>query len=709
MVAMKALFAAFGLASGALVKIAPHQQGAALLAAQQTPVAEVVQLIQGLASKVEADGKSEQQSYDKYACWCEATLGRKAGDISSSKKEIEDLSTLIVKLNSEIATHGAEMQNLGKAIDANIKAQKEATEVRANGNDEYNSEKIESEQCIGALEAATKVLSGAGAGKKGFLETMQEAQLLSVVAGVKRVLKTKTASRSVSDQDMEIVQRFIEQPEKFMGKESLSAMQIQQNPFGDYAPQSTQIQGILKGMYDSFNGDLEKANADEAEEQKAFLALMATKKAELATLQATLERHTLDKAQKTKTEAESNQARDDTQAQLAADEAFFEETKQGCKSKASDWSERSRLRTEELQGMQKAVEILSSEGAQTTFLNATTTFLQMKSVDMSSAARKRKVWEKLVDLSKKFQSPILAQAAAQFKSTGHFDAVVTSIDKMMQILREEEQDDIEHRDRCQGSENKNKNDMEDLDHSIEKTDKALERMGNDATDLRNKVSNLEGDINATQEDMAEVLKLRNKESAAFVQSLQDDTDAVALIKKAVVTLTQFYKRNNIPLAELQEEPEYSVDPDKAPETSWSGKEYGGRSSESGGIIAILSMIAEDLQIEMKDARAEDATAQKEYEGQRGAMKTALDAQLTTKVATEKELAELKSQIQDSEEFKNRESTDLAGETEKKAALSTDCAWVETHFTTRRDSRKAEMQGLTDAKAYLAGVESGDEV
>merc|ERR1719313_2457175 len=115
--------------------------------------------------------------------------------------------------------------------------------------------------------------------------------------------------------------------------------QIGQNPFGDYAPQSTQIQGILKGMYDGFTSDLEKDNAEEADKQKSFEELMATKKMELATLQATLEKQTLDEAEKTKKMAESRELKDDTKAQLDADEAFFADTKEGCKVKAGEWAE----------------------------------------------------------------------------------------------------------------------------------------------------------------------------------------------------------------------------------------------------------------------------------------------------------------------------------------------------------------------------------
>merc|ERR1719323_2728333 len=100
---------------------------------------------------------------------------------------------------------------------------------------------------------------------------------------------------------MQMVKRFIQHPESFMGHSgTLNAMQIANNPFGDYAPQSTQIQGILKGMYDAFTASLEKANAEEADQQKAYEKLMATKKKELETLQLTLEKTELDEAEKTK-------------------------------------------------------------------------------------------------------------------------------------------------------------------------------------------------------------------------------------------------------------------------------------------------------------------------------------------------------------------------------------------------------------------------
>merc|ERR1719506_178134 len=133
-----------------------------------TPMARTVQLIEGLEKQVTRDGKNEQDSFNEYACWCEKTMERKASDISSAKELITETQILIKKLKGEIASHGAEIEQLKKDIAQNEAAVKEATEVRMGQNKEYAGERTESEQCIGAMEAATNALTGAGTKKAGF-------------------------------------------------------------------------------------------------------------------------------------------------------------------------------------------------------------------------------------------------------------------------------------------------------------------------------------------------------------------------------------------------------------------------------------------------------------------------------------------------------------------------------------------------------------
>merc|ERR1719387_3220007 len=152
--------------------------------------------------------------------------------------------------------------------------------------------------------------------------------------------------------------------------------------------------------------------------------------------------------------------------------------------------------------------------------------------------------------------------------------------------------------------------------------------------------------------MAEMLAARNKENEEFKQALKDDTDAVALIGQAIEALTAFYNNNKIPLAFAQEDPKYTVDEDKAPDASFSSP---GRKSETGGIIAILSMIKEDTEMEIKTARQEEAESQAEYEKQRAALTETMNAQIRAKIALEDEMADIMDKIADNEaEKENKE-------------------------------------------------------
>merc|ERR1719214_127352 len=109
----------------------------------------------------------------------------------------------------------------------------------------------------------------------------------------------------------------------------------------------------------------------------------------------------------------------------------------------------------------------------------------------------------------------------------------------------------------------------------------------------------------TEEAMAEALATRNEETEEFRAALKEDADAAALIAGAIEALTAFYMNNKLPLGLLQKQPEYSTDPDVAPETGNIDEGYGGASSESKGIIAILEMLKEDLEKEIAEAKAEE--------------------------------------------------------------------------------------------------------
>merc|ERR1719388_710671 len=143
--------------------------------------------------------------------------------------------------------------------------------------------------------------------------------------------------------------------------------------------------------------------------------------AELETLKATLETKTGEHADSEKQLADNKVLLHDTKVQLEADEKFFEETKAACKAKAAEWAERTRLRTEELNGIQKAIEIL--EGGAETFKSAHTTLFIQVSSSVEDADR-AEAYKKLRGLVNKGAGLRLAFLAAELRSGGHFDKII---------------------------------------------------------------------------------------------------------------------------------------------------------------------------------------------------------------------------------------------------------------------------------------------
>merc|ERR1719163_961653 len=542
---------------------------------------------------------AEQKVYDKFECWCEKTTARKAGNIEEAKTSIEELTQLILELKGKKSTLTAEGSQLEKDIAANEAAQKEATGIREKENADYTTTRTQSEQTIGALEHAVKTLTGAGEGASA----LQQAEILSVAAGVRSALR-KVPKDQMTPEDLDAASNFVKDPTGFFSKKSasFSGAQISQNPFGDYAPASTVIQGTLKNMYDTFTSSLESANADESGKQKSYEELMATKSQELATLKTTLENKQTTLGETSKTLADSEEEKAATQKQLDDDEAFFEETKNACKSRADDWAERSRLRTEELAGINKAVEILTSDEATSTFGRATSMFLQTS--EDSEDAPKNKAYRTLKNVARKYHSLRLAALAATVKTTvkGHFDSVIRTVDKMIGDLRSEEQDDVDHRDWCQEHENKFTNQKEDLEYKVGQTEALIERLEAKSGELETAIATSEKEILETQEAMAEALANRNEENSDFKAALKDDTDAVALLASALEALTAYSANNKLGLISKtsKKQPEYAVDPDAAPSADFSSGSN--TATETGGITGIIGMIKEDLENEIKEAK-----------------------------------------------------------------------------------------------------------
>merc|ERR1719316_2469021 len=150
-----------------------------------------------------------------------------------------------------------------------------------------------------------------------------------------------------------------------------------------YAPQSATIQGMLGDMYTTFSANLESSTLDEANQNADFEKMYASLEKENNKMKKTRARKETEKAEAEAMLADTTKAYDDTEKQMKADTEFFDQTKAACESKHEAWTERDSMRTQELEGINEALKILTSDKARELFAKSikpgVETFLQISS------------------------------------------------------------------------------------------------------------------------------------------------------------------------------------------------------------------------------------------------------------------------------------------------------------------------------------------
>merc|ERR1712079_472412 len=153
-------------------------------------------------------------------------------------------------------------------------------------------------------------------------------------------------------------------------QEALLSKFTQSREDSKYTPQSLTIQGMLRDMYENSARSVQEATNTEATKNRNYEEFIEEKIKELARLEAEKADKETKKAKAEENLADATQEYDDTEAQMKADIEFFDETKKSCKEKHEEWVERSSLIQEEIEGVQKAIEILSTDEARELFASS---------------------------------------------------------------------------------------------------------------------------------------------------------------------------------------------------------------------------------------------------------------------------------------------------------------------------------------------------
>merc|ERR1719502_1147053 len=458
--------------------------------------------------------------------------------------------------------------------------------------------------------------------------------------------------------------------------------------------------GILKTMED-MEGDLtesrEKAEYEESDERHAY----DMEQDELTSSIEVDDDRATDKTVK-KSEKKEEEAHDHSDVvaltnQKSEDEKYLAELLAQCESKSNDFESRAKLRQEELDALQEAIDIIDSKSVSGAADKHLPSFVQLKSSLALRASAQTKVKAGVVralqTAAARTKSKVLARLAARVMEAGPFDKIIGMIKDMIAKLTATAGEEADHKEFCDGElkENKMTRDSKTSDvNSLTATKEKLEAEIAKLTEERASLSDAIAELDAA---MSEATSIRQKESNENTEAIKDAKEAQEAVKAALSVLEGFYAKAAKATAFVQtrgpkhDAPESFTEPYKG---------MGG----GKGVIGMLEVILSDFVRLDQETSSEEAAAQAAFEefsetstADKDAKTEELETKRKEKVAAEADLAQTMRDLKSTQK-------ELNAALKYFDKLKPSCLDAGVDYAERTARREEEIASLKDALKIL---------
>jgi hypothetical protein len=674
---------------------------------EANPIRRVVNMLQAMRTKCEEEGLKEEKLFKNFQCYCKSNKGELTKSIADAEAKITQLDTQVSEdsaakaaLDEELRNHKADRADAQEALAG-------ATKIRNKDAETYAKESGDTGTNVAALGKAIDAISRGLAG----------GAFLQAYTTEGKILQHLITSIKLGEVDRESLTAFLSNSSE--------------------APGSSEILGILKEMKDEMSRDHKDLIETEENAIKTFNDLKSAKNKEIAAATRAIEKKTQRSGElAVKIVEGKNDVKDTTEA-LSEDEQFQLNLRRDCGTRETEYNERVKIRAEEIVALQETIKILNDDDALDLFNK---TLPKPRSVAL---LQEKTTYKSL----KERASNILAEASSVFKNTGidlislalrgkkaDFSKVLKMIDDMVTLLGTEQNEDDEHREYCNkefdSADDKHKEitrRIQDLTH--EKTEET-----NASNQLAKEIAALQAGITALDKSVAEATEQRKNEHAEYLESSYNNQAALDLIAFAKNRLNKFYNPKlyvEPPARELTEEERvfsnFGGEVAHAASTGIAGTDigkatflqvrrgapppppetfgaYSKKSSENGGVMAMIDVLSNDLKKEMAVAETEEKESQQDYEElmRDSYKKRAAD----TKSITTKEQAksEADSVAQTASENLDSSNQELYATKEYISNLHKSCDFLIENYDFRKEARATERDALKKAKAVLKGAD-----
>mmetsp|Transcript_20825 Transcript_20825/g.46476 ORF Transcript_20825/g.46476 Transcript_20825/m.46476 type:complete len:673 (-) Transcript_20825:78-2096(-) len=655
--------------------------GAAIVVASgEHPIKKVIGLIKDLKQKALEEGQEEEIAYTKFSRWCKSGLENLKNEVAKSKTELEELEQAEQSQNATINEMIKKIEVLEGEITNRTTAKDEAETQRGEDNQAYLDEQTEIDDTITAVDEAITALKDGKSKVESDTAMLQARDVLSVLSDIMTTEQQKKAIALLAQPDVPEAKKY-----EFKGDKAIELLEELKHEFEGKKFESEKGEINSKNSYDlAQKAQTQAIEAATAAKDKKT-GIKTTTEGELADTQGSIT---------------------DTNTTLTNDEETLSTTSTTCKTRAEEWEERSKTRAQEMKAMETAIKILQKAAGVREA--PATDLLQAGKVGRHNAKIPDAVDKSvalLKGVEKRFGASDLASlvtAISELKQAkSPFEKVQKMLQKMIFRLQAEQKAEATHKSWCDNEVEETtqketdflakktelKDTIDGIDANLVKMDSDLGDLEKDLKDVRNSINELKADRKEDHEDN--------------MQDVKDAEQAQKALANAQVVLKEHYEKSGGAQSLMQRKDVELTDEPDLWESSYSGV------SGSQGILDMLESVANDYAHMESEARADEATNEKEFEKEQADLET-------NKKHTEESIRLKTNSINNSQQKlskKTQQHDDASDRLEAAETYhqslhkscygdATDYEEVKTRYEARQTARKNEIDALKDAQKSL---------
>jgi len=669
-------------------------------AADQTnPLAKVIELLDGLAAKVTAEGAAEAKAYTEFFAWCDDAAANKGFEIKTATAKKEELTATIEKAVSDISEGTSKIEELAASIAKAEAELAEATGIRGKEKAEFSAAEAELVDTTDALDRAIAII-GREAAKNPALAQIDTSNMNSVVAGLKTILD----AAAIGSGDQKLLTGLLQSQQGEDDEDSDLS-------FG--APAAAGYKSHGSGIMDVLEDLKEKAESELADLRKAennaahnFDMLKQSLTDQVGADNKDKDDETSAKNAASETQATAEGDLTNTVKDLADASNALQVANTNCMQVAADHESTVLSRNEELKAIATATKILheTSGGA----VGQAYGFLQ---VDSNSQLRSRadlsnaEVVNVVKKLAQKQHSSALAQLASRIEAVVRYGSsagedpfvkIKGMISDMIGKLEEEAANDATEKAYCDEEMAKTEAKKSELEGDVETLTSKIDRAAAASAKLKEEVKELQAELAALAKTGAEMDQIRSEQHSDYSQAKSDLELGLAGVGKALGVLRDYYGGGAASAAMIQDGSDFNafMQQPAMPEKH----EAAGGAGDA--ILNLLEVVESDFSKNLATEEAEEADGAAVYE------KTTQENKVTKTLKNQdvkyktQEFKSLDKNIADLSSDKGTASTELAAVNEYYAKLRDRCIAKPESYGDRKARREAEITGLKEALQTL---------